>query len=106
MSDVVIWGAGGHARVVVDIIRLNGKDEVIGFIDDVSPQRRGEPFLGSTVLGGQELLEEVKSQGISKAIVAVGDCGARLRISQLLEFHGFELVQAYTPVPLWPTTHC
>ncbi|OUO70293.1 acetyltransferase [Thomasclavelia spiroformis] len=33
MKEVIIVGAGGHAKVIADIIRLNG-DKVIGYLDD------------------------------------------------------------------------
>lgn len=32
-KDVIIIGAGGHARVIADIIKING-DNVYGFLDD------------------------------------------------------------------------
>ncbi len=79
MSSVLIWGAAGQARVVADILRLTGRHEIVGFIDDVSPERWGESFLDSTILGGQEQLDKLRRQGVGKAIVAVGDCADRLR---------------------------
>lgn len=33
LKDVIIIGAGGHGKVVADIIKLNG-DNVVGFLDD------------------------------------------------------------------------
>src|SRR5579884_108980 len=97
MAAILVWGAGGHARVVADIIRRIGSDEIIGFIDEVAPYRRGEPFLGSIVLGGEEQIENLRSEHVNKAIVAVGDCAARLRISELLKSRGFELATAIHP---------
>ena len=45
---VVIIGAGGHSKVVADIIRACG-DTVIGFLDD---SFKGEcEFYGSKILG-------------------------------------------------------
>jgi PglD N-terminal domain len=38
---IVIWGAGGHALVVADIIRLRDDYELVGFLDDVNPERAG-----------------------------------------------------------------
>jgi sugar O-acyltransferase (sialic acid O-acetyltransferase NeuD family) len=43
---VVIIGAGGHARVIADIIRCRG-DQVLGFLDD----REAENFQKMTILG-------------------------------------------------------
>lgn len=36
MKNVIIIGAGGHARVIADIVRLAG-DRVLGFLDDNVP---------------------------------------------------------------------
>ena len=36
MKRVIVIGAGGHGKVIADIIRLSG-DEVVGFIDDKNP---------------------------------------------------------------------
>src|SRR5215510_3809157 len=55
-TKLLIWGASGHALVVVDIARLLGKFEVVGHIDNVNPARAGEPFSGTTVLGGIDAL--------------------------------------------------
>ncbi len=52
---IVVWGAGGHAKVAADILRLNGF-EIAGFLDQVDPQRLGESFCGARVLGGPEVL--------------------------------------------------
>ena len=43
MRQVAVWGAAGHARVVADVLRLAGWD-VVGFLDNVAPQRAGERF--------------------------------------------------------------
>ncbi len=43
-TKVIIFGAGGHSRVIADIIRLSG-DIVAGFLDD---NVRGEGVLGKT----------------------------------------------------------
>ena len=36
---IVVVGAGGHARVVADIIRLSERYIIIGYLDDVHPER-------------------------------------------------------------------
>ena len=36
MKKLVIIGAGGHGRVVADIARLNGYEDIIFLDDDVS----------------------------------------------------------------------
>lgn len=49
MKKVIIIGAGGHGKVVADIVRLSG-DEVIGFIDDKKPDELPDfNIVGTTV---------------------------------------------------------
>jgi UDP-N-acetylbacillosamine N-acetyltransferase len=86
---LVIWGAGGHASVVVDLVRLTGEFEIVGFLDDVNPHRRGEFFLDHTILGGREQLEGLRAQGVTHAFVAVGPNGPRWEAQQTLERTGW-----------------
>lgn len=94
---MVIWGASGHARVVADIVRLRGEYEIAGFLDDQSPQRRGEPFCGATVLGGSEQLAGLAGAGVTHAILALGEGRSRLRLAALLRAQGFVLSIAIHP---------
>lgn len=95
--SLVIWGASGHALVVADIVRLGGQFEVVGFLDDLDPERRGRGFCGATVLGGYEELRELYGRGVRHVIVAVGDCGARMRLAASAKEWGFELGTAVHP---------
>ena len=98
MSElIVLWGAGGHARVVADIISLAARYEIAGFIDDIGPERMGQSFCGAQVLGGQEQLPTLRSAGVSVALAAIGDCTARLRAATILLHNGFELATLIHP---------
>jgi acetyltransferase EpsM len=99
MKDkMVIWGASGHARVVAEIVRLNGKYNICGFLDDLNPQRRNTTFCGSRILGGREQLDQVQQKGIRHLILGFGDCQARLKLSQFVrEEKRFDLVTAIHP---------
>ncbi|MGB9898517.1 MAG: acetyltransferase [Anaerolineae bacterium] len=74
MSKVVIIGAGGHAREVLDILltcRASGEDvEPIGFIDE-NPQNHGRLLNGFPILGGFQWFEGVDRQEV-RVICAVG----------------------------------
>jgi acetyltransferase EpsM len=95
-TDVLIWGAAGHAKVVADILRRNAYT-VCGFLDETTPDRRGESFCGATVLGGANQLSKIYESGVRKAIVAFGDNMRRLAVGKLLEERGFELITAIHP---------
>lgn len=90
MSAIVVWGAGGHAKVVAQSLRRNGSWRLVGFIDDVRPQRLGEPFEGAVVLGGREVLPGLLAQGTRHLMLAFGDNVARLQLWRELVALGFE----------------
>jgi sugar O-acyltransferase (sialic acid O-acetyltransferase NeuD family) len=95
-TKCVIWGAGGHAKVVAEILRLNGH-EVIGFLDGVNAQRKGSEFYGASVLGGEDVLVELLDSGVTHAMVAFGDNRLRIRAADRLVALGFHLVSAVHP---------
>lgn len=96
-EKLVIWGAGGYARVVSNIATLTRAFEVVGFLDDVQPERRGEAFCGAIVLGGAEQLEALVSRGVQCVAVAFGRSAARLRSGAALEANGLRLVTLVHP---------
>lgn len=97
MDKVVVWGASGHALVVADILRLMGNYVIVGYLDSVSPHRRGESFGGANVLGGREHLEDLKRSGVNNLALGVGDCKARLELANVAMNLGFTLITAVHP---------
>lgn len=96
-EKIVIWGASGHARVVADIIRLENRHEIVGFLDDLAPQRKGALFVDWPILGGREALADLHRQGVRWAVVAIGNCQARLTLAGVARDAGFELARAIHP---------
>lgn len=92
-----IWGAAGHAKVVFDILRLRQEYEVVGFIDTVAPQRKGETFLGLPVLGGREALPDLYASDVRSVAVGFGDCEGRLRLCRELEQQEWNALVAIHP---------
>ncbi len=88
-------GAGGIATVAFDIAVARGF-EVAGFLDD-NPMRCGTTFRGGTVLGGFDLLPDLKKQGVAQAAVAFGNCAARLKSASLVRSLGFEMPNLVHP---------
>ncbi len=74
--------------IVAEIARLRGW-HVVGFLDQVNPDRAGSLFAGSTVLGGEEQVPNVPSE-VRHAIVAIGNCRARLAAAQTLSDYDFD----------------
>jgi sugar O-acyltransferase (sialic acid O-acetyltransferase NeuD family) len=94
--DVVIVGAGGHGRVVLDLLRLGGKHRVVGFLD-ADPALAGSVIDAVPVLGAVNLLPRLKQQRVRGVIVGIGDNRTRLRHAQLIEESGLELISALHP---------
>ncbi len=97
VRKLVIWGASGHALVIADIIRLRKEYEIIGFLDDIKPERRGINFSGAPILGGREQLDSLKQIGVRYLIFGFGNCKERLRLSSLVCEKGFSLITAVHP---------
>jgi len=94
-GDLVIWGASGHARVVADIVGLEGRFRLRGFLDDVDPRCRD--FLGLPVFGGAEALVRLRAEGVSHLLFGFGNCQARLKLAELALREGFALACAVHP---------
>lgn len=90
----IIIGAGGHAKVVADLLLEMG-EEVLGFTD-ADAARHGDVVLGLPVLGGDDVLQGYAPDSVNLAlgIGAAGDdlCGAlmtRLGIGKKLQAQGY-----------------
>jgi len=95
-ESVLILGAGGHARVVLDILLLQGQRyDVIGLTDPDSA-RHGERIRGVEIAGDDSVLEELDI-GTAGAIVAVGDNGLRRSLGERCVELGIPLVNAIHP---------
>jgi sugar O-acyltransferase (sialic acid O-acetyltransferase NeuD family) len=99
MKRVVGIGAGGHAKVVLEIL-LNDPDyEFVGMLDR-NKELWSKPFFGVSVLGGDALLEELFKQGIRHAFIGVGTTGDTKPRQHLYHFAasiGCQFVSAIHP---------
>lgn len=79
-KDVIIIGAGGHARVIADIIKKSG-DEIVGFLDDNADIQGNTIFDGKIVLGDTSE-ESVKKYSDCYFIIGIGNNRVRKIISE------------------------
>jgi len=89
---IVIFGAGGHAKAIMDMIKQIGDYSIAGLLDDKIPA--GTIVLGIPVLGSRNLLPALLRKGVNMAANGVGgilDITVRVRIFELLENAGFVL---------------
>ncbi len=80
-SRMVIVGAGGHARVLIEAVRSKGRWIVAALTD---PVVKGE-VLGVPVAGTDEVLPELRVQGIAAALVGVGSVGRPMHRVRLFD---------------------
>ncbi len=71
---VVGVGAGGHAKVVMDILESLGGVDIVGLLD-TNAERWNTDYFGVPVLGGDELLGSLRRQGVGHFFVGVGSVG-------------------------------
>ena len=62
MIQVVGLGAGGHAKVVLEILRLIGQHELVGLLDP-NKELWDTEVLGVPVLGDDDLLPRLYKEG-------------------------------------------
>jgi sugar O-acyltransferase (sialic acid O-acetyltransferase NeuD family) len=96
MDDVVIVGAGGHGKVVLDVLLAERRYRPVGFVD-ADPKLTDAYVGGLPVLGSVNSLTRLRRERLRHAIVAIGDNLARLRYATLLREEGFTLVSAVHP---------
>ena len=98
MRNVVVLGASGHAKVVIDILNCQAGFNVVGCVAQDSPAI--ESVLGLPVLGeDKDLPLLIRKHHIQAVVLAIGD---NYRRSQLLakigdELEGIEFVSALHP---------
>jgi sugar O-acyltransferase (sialic acid O-acetyltransferase NeuD family) len=99
---LAIVGAGGHGRVVLDILlhsgwrdgRRGGPAEIVAFVDN-NPEIHGRRVDGIPVLGAvsdlPRLAPELRIDGV---VVAIGDNGVRRGLARQIESMGLPLLNA------------
>jgi UDP-perosamine 4-acetyltransferase len=92
-AAVLIVGAGGHAKVVIELLQAQGR-RVGGLVDaDASPRQ----VLGVPVVGTDADLSRLYSPSLNLAFVAIGDNQTRLMLGRHVQSIGFQLVNAISP---------
>jgi UDP-perosamine 4-acetyltransferase len=95
---IVIFGAraDGSARVLLDIIRCEGRHDVVGFLDD-DRTRHGAELEGLPILGGIERITELRDRGVHGIAFALGANRARHALLDRARTAGLEPITAIHP---------
>ena len=106
LIKVVGIGAGGHAKVLLDVLRCASGFEVVGLVD-ADPKQHGRSLEGVSVLGGYEALDRLLGEDVSHAFLGVGAVGDNQPRAQLFERFrglGFHFVKAIHPAAVVATS--
>lgn len=84
MRNLIVVGASGHARVVLDLVRRAGTHRVVGLVDRDTPL--GTDVLGYPVVGRTDTIAAcAAAHGADSFIVAIGDNAARERVTREIQ---------------------
>jgi sugar O-acyltransferase (sialic acid O-acetyltransferase NeuD family) len=78
LQKLIIWGAGGHGKVVLDIARSMAIFAEIVFVDDARVSK-GQSFCDCELLPSSQGLKALKARGHGNFVVAIGDNRIRER---------------------------
>lgn len=88
---LLIFGGGGHAKAILDMVKQLDKYAIAGILDD-DKQLTGKDVLSIPVLGTRVLFPSLIDQGVRLAANGVGgilDINVRIKIFEALEKAGF-----------------
>jgi sugar O-acyltransferase (sialic acid O-acetyltransferase NeuD family) len=88
---ILIYGGGGHAKSIMEMVKQLGGYAIAGIVDD-NPRLTGTQVLGIPVLGSRSALPALTGLGVRLAANGVGgilDINVRVKVFELLEGAGF-----------------
>lgn len=95
MSETMfVFGASGHAKVVIDALQRSGGAVTLLVDDDA--RRTGETLLGHVVAGSREALLVARERA-GRGIVAIGRNETRLAVAAWLSENGFRFAAVIDP---------
>ena len=100
-TKVVIYGGGGLSKMIIETVRVLGTYKILGVIDD--NMEKGIDVIGSPVIGGADVLPNLRKDGVRLVVNSVGGIGnykVRLDIFKKLAEEGF-----VCPAIVHPTAH-
>jgi len=96
LKNIVIFGAGGHAKVIIDTIEKLKEYKIVGIIDSFKPV--SSTVGGYKILGDETILLSLKNE-IFGGIVAIGDNWTRKQVVEKVKsiIPNFKFVTIFDP---------
>ncbi len=87
IKDIIIIGAGGHAKVIADIILkrknlFNEKLNIIGFLDDNYKKLEYTKIFDIPIIGDTSLIERLEQENNYSYIIGIGNNEIRVKLSK------------------------
>lgn len=101
MEKIVIIGAGGHAKTIVDTLERLGCYDIVGFVDKNVSEK--PMYKGYKVIGTDDDLQLLYESGIKNAFIAIGflgDSTLRQKIYDKLLKIGFNIPSVIDPTAI------
>jgi sugar O-acyltransferase (sialic acid O-acetyltransferase NeuD family) len=92
MSDLILFGAGGHCKAVIDAIERGNKRKIGGLLDD-DEKRWGTAHYGYRIMGGRD--SDIPSG--CELVIAIGLNSVRREIANLFRARGSRLGTVVDP---------
>lgn len=97
LPKIAIFGASGHAKVVIDIVERAGLYQIAALFDD-NVALHGHAFFDHSVQGGREtLLAAYRQDEFMAVVVAIGNNQIRTQIADWLQMQGIARVSCVHP---------
>jgi len=91
MKKIVLLGAGGHCKVIIDIIRSNKNYKIIGI---TNKDNGGNEICDIPIIGKDDLLKGCFDSGVENAFIALGgleDRGIRNKLFNMAKVLGYKI---------------
>mgnify|MGYP001380705737 CR=1 FL=1 len=98
MDEIILIGAGGHARSCMDVIELTGLYKIAGLIE--KDESNSEKNLGYPIIGTDEDLPSLRKK-YNYALVTVGQiksAATRVRLFDMLNHLEYKLPVIFSPM--------
>lgn len=84
MKNILIIGASGHSKMVIDIIKKNNEYNIIGLID--SFKKVGSKISDYEVIGNEnDIPNLIEKHNIFGALISIGDNWVRKQMKEIIE---------------------
>lgn len=97
MDNIIVLGGGGHAKVVISIIKKLKNMSIYGYISQEDNGR----ILGVEYRGGDDILKRIYEQDdVKNAVIAIGNLGnsdIRINLEKVLSDIGYQFPAIISP---------